>query len=50
MAQELSTLADRVTGTVIRPGDPGYDEARRVYNGMVDARPAAIVRCHTAVA
>ena len=47
MTQALSTLADRVAGTVIRPEDPGYEEARRVYNGMVDARPAAVVRCAT---
>jgi len=47
MSQALSTLADRVAGTVIRSGDPEYEEARRVYNGMVDARPAAIVRCAT---
>jgi FAD/FMN-containing dehydrogenase len=45
MTQALATLADRVSGTVIRPGGEGYEEARRVYNGMIDARPAAIVRC-----
>src|SRR3954447_8564235 len=48
MTQALATLADRVTGRVIRPGDEGYEEARRVYNGMLDARPAAVVRCATA--
>ena len=32
-------------GALIRPGDPGYDEARAVYNGMIDKRPAAIARC-----
>ena len=32
------------TGTTIRPGEPGYDEARRVFNGMVDRRPASILR------
>jgi FAD/FMN-containing dehydrogenase len=34
-------------GTVIRPSDEGYDEARRVYNGMIDRYPALIARCTT---
>jgi hypothetical protein len=32
-------------GEVVRPGDPGYDEHRKVWNGCFDRRPAAIVRC-----
>lgn len=38
-------LAGLLTGPVIGSGDPGYDEARRVWNGMIDRHPAAIARC-----
>ena len=34
---------------VLEPGDTGYDEARRIHNGLIDKRPAVIARClHTA--
>jgi FAD/FMN-containing dehydrogenase len=32
-------------GSLLRPGDDGYDEARRLWNGMFDRRPALIARC-----
>lgn len=35
-------------GTLLRPGDPGYDEARRVWNGTIDRYPALIARCRDA--
>lgn len=35
-------------GALLRPGDPGYDEARRVFNGMVDRHPRLIARCSSA--
>jgi FAD/FMN-containing dehydrogenase len=32
-------------GTVLQPADPGYDDARAIWNAMIDKRPAMIVRC-----
>jgi FAD/FMN-containing dehydrogenase len=32
-------------GELIQPDDPGYDEARKVFNGMIDKRPRMIARC-----
>ena len=43
--QSLETLANRVRGRVLRPVDQGYESARRIWNGMIDRSPAAIVSC-----
>jgi len=41
----IGDLAGNLQGEVIRPGDPTYEEARRVWNGMIDRRPALVARC-----
>ena len=44
-AATMHRLQTRVQGELLRPGDEGYEEVRRVWNGMIDKRPALIVRC-----
>jgi hypothetical protein len=41
----FDTLQAEMRGPVIQPDDAGYDDARAVYNAMIDRRPAAIARC-----
>jgi hypothetical protein len=41
----LTAFNRRFHGTLLRPGDTGYDAARRVWNGMIDRRPALIAQC-----
>jgi FAD/FMN-containing dehydrogenase len=41
----ISELAGSFAGAVIAPGDPAYDDARQVWNGAIDRRPALIARC-----
>jgi FAD/FMN-containing dehydrogenase len=40
----LDQLRERTRGMVIDPEDPAYDVARKVYNGMIDRRPAVVAR------
>lgn len=47
---EISTdvmegLRSGLRGSILLPGDPGYDQARTVWNAMIDKRPGLIVRC-----
>src|SRR6478752_3489962 len=45
MAVSVEGLASAVKGRVVEAGAPDYDEARALYNGMIDKRPAAIAYC-----
>lgn len=41
----IEDLTAQVSGEVVTPSDSGYEDARHVYNQMIDRRPAAIIRC-----
>ncbi len=43
-SMDVSGLREQLRGDVITPEDTGYDEARAVHNGMIDRRPAVVVR------
>ena len=45
-AEQLEALRAAFSGVVLAPDDEGYDEARKVHNGLIDRRPALIARCH----
>lgn len=45
---KIQELRGKVTGEVIAPEDAGYEEARVVYNAMIDKRPAVVVRAANA--
>jgi FAD/FMN-containing dehydrogenase len=45
---DLDQLAASVSCRLLEPGDADYDAFRRVHNGLIDRRPALIVRCRTA--
>ncbi len=42
---DVRGLREAMRGQVLVPGETGYDEARKVWNGTVDRRPALIARC-----
>ena len=41
----IQEFAARLRGSLLRPSDAGYEQARQVYNGMIDKHPALIARC-----
>lgn len=48
IADTASDIGGHLSGEVLRPDSPGYDDARALYNAMIDKRPAVIVRCGSA--
>ena len=46
IVKDAKNLAPAFSGPLLGSGDPAYDEARRVHNGLIDKRPALIARCH----
>ena len=47
-APAVEELATALSGSLLQPGDPDFDEARLVWNGIHDRHPALIARCATA--
>jgi FAD/FMN-containing dehydrogenase len=45
LANAVTELTKTFTGQLLQPTDAGYEEARKVHNGLVDKRPALIARC-----
>jgi FAD/FMN-containing dehydrogenase len=44
----LTALRSRLQGSVLLPDEAGYDDARTIWNAMIDRRPGAVVRCRVA--
>ncbi len=48
LTNQTDQTAAAFGGTTLHPSDPAYDEARSVFNSMIDRRPDRILRCHSA--
>ena len=44
-SRAVETLLSSVRGQIVRPDDLAYDDVRKIHNGMIDRKPALIVRC-----
>src|SRR5678815_2666621 len=45
IADAVTELASKFSGQLLQPTDAAYEDARKVHNGLVDKRPALILRC-----
>ena len=45
IAAVLKEFAPSFSGQLLQPSDAGYDDARRVHNGLIDKHPAVVARC-----
>jgi FAD/FMN-containing dehydrogenase len=43
--EQVQDLADAIAGRILHPGSPDYDDARTIWNAMIDKRPGLIVAC-----
>jgi len=43
--EQIEVFSETLSGTLLQPDDPFYEEARRVHNGLIDKRPVLIARC-----
>lgn len=43
-SEAIDALSAALRGAVIAPGEPGYDEARTLWNGMIDRKPGLVIR------
>jgi FAD/FMN-containing dehydrogenase len=46
IAEAIAQTAQSFTGQLLQPADLAYDDRRRLHNGLIDKRPAAIASCH----
>ncbi len=47
VVERLEGFRAGFSGQVLAPADEGFEQARRVHNGLIDRRPALIARCHS---
>jgi FAD/FMN-containing dehydrogenase len=45
LTEQLEALEPTFSGKLLSPNDEGYEEARKLHNGLIDKRPAVIARC-----